>query len=282
MMVGRSGIKGTLSEAYARFFRERFDDAAWYFTGAGSPLTARRLDSLHGRTRHEALFRSVPARTPLVAVDPLPVLDVCVNGGLPLTLMIGAGGGGVSVDRAAARAVGIREFRRESGVLAGGSRGEQGHRTMDTRELEDLPIRSVSASTMSTEWFSPFFGGCRADGDIGTVPLFRFLSRLDYPVGELLLWPRNETHARALAEGDRPAVDVCLAGDHFTLVRGRVNGHDLLLLGDRGPAGKSLTCPMSTVEQTVSILYASVPRRSSCPAARSPPPSHWPNSRSGR
>ena len=69
---------------------------------------------------HEALFRSVPARIPLVAVDPLPLLDVCVNGGSRLTFIIGTGGGEVSIDRAAAHAVGIWEFRRESGALAGG------------------------------------------------------------------------------------------------------------------------------------------------------------------
>ena len=149
---------------------------------------------------------------------------------------------------------------------------------METLELGDLPMRSVSAVTMSTEWFRPFFGGRRADGDIGTVLLYHFLSRLDYPVGELL-WPRNGTHARALAESGRPALDFWLAGDHFFLVRGRVNGHDLLLLVDTGLADRRFTCPMPTVEQTASISYASVPRRPFCPTARSPPPARWPGSR---
>ncbi len=253
---GHPRLCALLAEAYYR--EDRFAPAATYFAGAGQHLVARKLESLGDRHPYETSFASVPVRVPFLTRDPLPLVRAWVNGSRELTLMIDTGGAELILDRAVARDVGMSDVGGGEGMFAAGQRADVRHGAIDVLRLDGLEVRNVPVTSLSTERFGAYFGGRRIDGVIGTVLLYHFVSRLDYPREELVLWPRAEDRVaeleREAAAGRQVAVPFWMVDDHYLVAWGQVNREPMLLLVDSGLAGKGFTCPASTVEAVGIVL----------------------------
>jgi hypothetical protein len=84
-------------------------------------------------------------------------------------------------------------------------------------------------------------GAKQIDGCLGTVLFYHFLTTLDYPNGQLILRRRNAQNLKRfeMAQGaGSVAVPFWMAGDHFMVTFGRLNGlAPQLLFVDTGTAG---------------------------------------------
>ncbi len=88
------------------------------------------------------------------------------------------------------------------------------------------------------------------DGIIGTRFLYRFISTIDYPNGELVLRQAKSTDLqrfRSQLDASAIAVPFWLAGDHFIVASGAVNGSPLVLFVDTGLAGMGFTANPSVL-----------------------------------
>ena len=115
-------------------------------------------------------------------------------------------------------------------------------------KLGEARLANVPVSLLDLEGIGPQLGEPRLDGILGTVPLYHFLSTIDYVNGELVLLPRGSA-ARGVA------VPFWLAEDHFMVAWGTLNGgRPMLFFVDTGLAGAGFTGPKSTVREAGVVL----------------------------
>lgn len=241
--------RALLAEVHYR--RDDFQAAASLFRALGRDAMARKLESFEGRTPYATEPKAQVASLPLVTVDPLPIVQVQVNGSGPVNFLIDTGGAEVILDAAFADEVGAARFGTERGTFAGGQQAAYEHGRVDSMTLGDVQVRNVPVHLMNVRRFSQILGR-PLEGILGTVLLYHFLPTLDYPGGQLVLGPRTAEHREqvAAAAKERNAVQVpfWMAGDHYMVAWGRVNqSPPLLIFVDTGLAGAGFTCPESTL-----------------------------------
>ncbi|HKQ59444.1 MAG TPA: aspartyl protease family protein [Candidatus Eisenbacteria bacterium] len=242
------GFRRQLAECHRR--ADRFADAARLERGLGREQRALQLESFAGRVPYRADART--AEVAFVQTDPLPVIQVSVNGSAPVFFIIDTGGADLVLDTEFADSVKARRFGADSATFAAGQRGRVEFGAVDSVSLGGLTVRDVPVEILSTRKFSGAAGGRRVDGIIGTVFLYHFLPTLDYPAGKLVLRPRDEASRRDLdrsaAEDSAWVVPFWMSGDHYMVARGTINGSEpLLWFVDTGLAGAGFTCPASTL-----------------------------------
>jgi len=193
---GSRRARRQLAESYAR--ADDFARAATFERFLGRESRARQFESFAGRVPYRADPRT--AEVAFVQTDPLPVIQVSVNGSAPAFFIIDTGAGDLVLDDAFADSMGARTFGADSGTFAGGKRGSFEYGAVDSVTLGGLTVRDVPVQIMSTRKFAGAAGGRRVDGIVGTVFLYHFLSTLDYPGGRLVLRPRTEASRRELEQ----------------------------------------------------------------------------------
>ncbi len=174
---------------------------------------------------------------PMVAVDPLPLISVKIDG-RQAYFILDTGAPGVVIDPQFAAELGIKLQASGSGVFAGGKSAAVQTGTVPVMQLGSLTLHAVETDALPTRMVS-FFAPKRVDGIIGTVFLERFLTTIDYPRAQLVLRPRTESAAfeRAVPAAATIA-PLWFVGDHFLFSRGSINGlANQLLLVDTGLAG---------------------------------------------
>jgi hypothetical protein len=188
--------------------------------------------------------------------DPLPVVQVRVNGSEPANFFIDTGGAEVVIDAEFAQEVGAVQFGPETGTFAGGQQAGFHHGRVDSLTIGDFIIKNVPVHLMDVRRFSqPVFGGKRVDGVIGTVLLYHFLASLDYPNGELILRRKTKENLQHFEQDAKRqkciVVPFWMAGDHYMVAWGTVNkSQRTLFFVDTGLAGGGFTCPESTLKET--------------------------------
>jgi Aspartyl protease len=233
-------LDALVAESYYR--EDRFAEAAPLFRRAGRTALADKLEAF-GSDRPYRMDSSVTIVVPFVQTDPLPVVEMKLNGAGPFYFIIDTGGGELIVDPTFADSVSAERFGDESGVFAGDRRRRFAHGRLGSIELGGVRIEDVPVQLLDTRGFSAAAGGRRVAGVIGTVLLYHFRSTLDYPGGRLMLEPRGGPPRNAAFE-----VPMWLASDHLILARGTVNASDTLVqLVDTGLAGAAFTCPRATL-----------------------------------
>ncbi|MFZ1131038.1 MAG: aspartyl protease family protein [Terriglobales bacterium] len=238
--------KRLLAELYYRELQ--FQKAAPLFREVGSDGMARKLESFAGAPpyQHESLAQ--PVRVPFVQTDPLPLIEVRVNGGKPLFFLIDTGAGEIIVDDALAKEVGISSLGSSTGRFAGDKRSTYEHGRLDSLTLGGLTVKNIPVWIQSTRRYAAVAPGKKVDGILGTVFLYEFLSTLDYEKGQLTLRPRNE-HRRAKAFKNEIPIPFWLDKDHLMIAFGSVNSSPpMLMLVDTGLAGGGITVPASTLQ----------------------------------
>ena len=245
---GNRRARRQLAESYAR--ADDFARAATLERSLGRESVARQFESFAGRKPYRS--DAGTAEVAFVQTDPLPVIQMSVNGKAPAFFIIDTGAAELVLDDAFADSMGARTFGADSGTFAGGKRGAFGYGAVDSVTLGGITVRDVPVQIMSTRRFAGAAGGRRVDGIVGTVFLYHFLATLDYPGGRLLLRPRpggslHELERSAAAESAW-VLPFWMSGDHYMVARGRINSSGpLLWFVDTGLAGGGFTCPEATV-----------------------------------
>jgi len=246
-------VLSLLAEAWYR--ADDFEKAAPLFKAIGRETKAAQMESFKGVLPYRIEGKSGISSLRFVMTDPLPVVEVQVNGGKKVNFFIDTGGAELIVDTEFAKETKLPLFGSEMGTFAGGKQSGFEFGRADSLTLGDFNVRDLPVQVMPVRQFSgPVFGGLRVDGIIGTVLLYHFLPTLDYPGGRLVLRRRAPESVTALEkeiQGKKSViVPFWMAGDHYMVGWGTVNkGLPLLFFVDTGLAGGGFTCPESTIRE---------------------------------
>jgi predicted aspartyl protease len=245
--------KSLLAEVLGR--QDDYVRAADLLRAVGQEAKAKQYESFKGR--QPFLIEGKPARTSLkfVVTDPLPLVQVRVNGSKEVNFLIDTGAAQTVLDPDFAGEVGVEAFGSDTGTFAGGKQATVKHGRLDSIALGDFTIRNLPVAILKTRQLSrPVFRGKRVDGIIGTVLLYHFLSTLDYPGGKLNLeksTPENVSRLEAEARVSKSIViPFWMAGDHYMVAWGRVErSAPILLFVDTGLAGGGVTLAKSAIDE---------------------------------
>lgn len=253
-------LKTLLATTYYR--QDRFLESAQLFKEAAGPVALGPLRDIKALGQHLALFgKEAPyiiegheeTQVHFVTTDPLPVIELSVNGSKPLAFFIDTGGAEVVLDTALAKEVGAEI----SGTMTGESAGPKGRiglGKVDSMTIGDWVINNVPIHTVDTDPFSAVFNGLNVKGVIGTRLLMHSLGTIDYVNGSLALRRASPANLQKLeAQVDTQRVKVIpfwLIQTHYIVAWGTVNGKGpMLFLVDTGLAGKGFTAPGSTLQE---------------------------------
>ena len=179
-----------------------------------------------------------PAIVKFLQVDPLPMVDVRING-RDAHFLIDTGAPNIVLDASFAQSLGIVTTSAGQGTFAGGEHTATAKATVDRLQLGSWQISNVSATVLP---LPPMMG---ADGILGAALFAHFLTTLDYRNGQLILADRSASDAferDAAAHGDA-VVPMWLVSDHFIFVQGRAGNGPLGLFNvdTGGTFGMQLT-----------------------------------------
>lgn len=231
--------------AYAHYRSDDFRRAAPFFRKLENEAVAKKLESFGDTQPYAVEGAAALTRIPFIQTDPLPLLDVRVNGSDPVHFLIDTGGSEVILDTEFAARVKAERFGSVTGTFGGGKTAETEQGRVDAITLGEFVIRNVPVHILSTRRFVAAAQGKQVDGILGTSMLAHFLSTIDYRKGELVLRRKGTP-----LEGTEAAtIPFWMARDHFMVARGSVNGSKpLLWFLDTGLAGGGFVCPESTLK----------------------------------
>jgi len=242
-----------LGELYYRL--NRFADAEPLFRAAGRKVTADKLAGFSGQAPYRIEGGAGETIVPFIQTDPLPVVGLRLNGKEGF-FMIDTGGPELIVTPGFAAEAGVRKIVEapSGGMMAGGKPAPPSvYGAVDKLEIGDFVLGHVPVMIAGTNLDKlPGFSK-PLSGILGTVLLSRFTFSLDYPGGRLLL-RRGEAGGSPAREPTPQAGETSmpfwLAGDHFLMAQGTVNGTEPhLYLIDTGLIGGGLTLPESMIKE---------------------------------
>jgi len=239
-------VQSSFHRALVHVRAGRMHDAAMLLDQAAGPFPFGPLREIKVRARQSALFgNKVPYRiegpaetiVPFVTTDPLPVVQVAVNGNTPAEFVIDSGGEGLILDCTYAHEVGAHMAGEVAQEYAGGKKGVTGYGKVEAVQLGDVVVRDVPVSCLDVQPIAEtVFAGRAIRGILGTGLLMQFLATLDYPRERMVL-RRYTAAAPDTQPGDR-VFPMWLIETHLIFVTGSVNGLEpQLMLIDTGLAG---------------------------------------------
>ena len=236
-----------LGEVFYR--RNQFPEAARWFRAAGSTERAGPLEFFGDTAPYAIEGARDETRLQFIVADPLPIVQVRVNGGDAATFLVDTGGAEVQLDSDFAQRLKLISASGGAATLLDGSQAEMRHSRVGALQLGEFEVRNVPVGIRPL----PVFAGRKLDGVLGTVLLYHFLATLDYPQGELVLRRRSAEALHAFetrAQLEKQIVmPFWLASDHLIVARGRVNRASPVLLLVATGVTLGFTCPESMIEQ---------------------------------
>ena len=221
-------------------------------------------------------------RLPFIKSDPLPVVNVRVNGGGDVAFFIDTGGSELLLDSEFARELNVKPMSSVEGTFSGGQHAQVESGRVDSLTLGSWTLRNIPVGMIPLRSMSGGFGVKQINGCIGTNVLYQFLSTIDYRNGELILRKKNAANLKRFdAAGSPPSppgvsrrsggrntqpknttgpsgtavtngivVPMWMAGDHFVVAWGRVNTQPIsLFFVDSGLAGAGVKLAESAIQQ---------------------------------
>jgi predicted aspartyl protease len=210
------------------------------------------LESFKGQTPYELHGGGTNTHVKFVKTDPLPIVNVRVNGGKEVTFFIDTGASVVTLDTEFAKELGVPQFGEIQGTFSGGQHTEVQIGRIESLTLDDLTVKNLPTAMLPLRQLSEGFGVKQIDGIIGTTLFYHFLTTMDYPHGELVLRRKD---ARTLEEfkkspGKRVTVPIWMASDHFMVGWGRVETlPPSLLFVDTGLMGAGVKLAESVIKE---------------------------------
>jgi predicted aspartyl protease len=254
--------KVMLAEAFYR--RDDFQKAAAALKGVDvssnklireqyPTLNVAMLESFKGQTPYELHGDDTTARVKFVKTDPLPIVNVRVNGGKEVTFFIDTGGSEVTLDTDFAKELGVPQFGAIQGTFSGGQHTQVQLGRIESLTLGDWTVKNVPTAMLPLRQLSEGFGVKQINGIIGTTLFYHFLTTMDYPHGELVLRPKDAKSLeefKAQSSGKRVTVPIWMASDHFMVGWGRVETlPPTLLFVDTGLVGAGVKLAESVIKK---------------------------------
>ncbi len=215
-------------------------------------LNVAMFESFKGQTPYELHGNGTSTRVKFVRTDPLPVVNVRVNGGKEVTFFIDTGGSEVTLDTDFAKELGVPQFGSMQGTFSGGQHAQVQLGRIDSLTVGDWTIKNLPTAMLPLRQLSKGFGVKQIDGIIGTTLFYHFLATMDYPHGELVLrWKTAESLKEfEKSPGKRVAVPIWMASDHFMVGWGRVETlPPTLLFVDSGLMGAGVKLAESVIKE---------------------------------
>ena len=253
--------KVMLAEAFYR--RDDFQKAAAALKGVDvsgnklileqyPTLNVAKLESFKGQKPYDLQGKGESTRVKFVKTDPLPILNVRVNGGDEVTFFIDTGGSEVALDTDFAKELGVPQFGAVQGTFSGGQHAEVQQGRIESLAVGDWTIKNLPVAMLPLRQLSEGLGVKQINGIIGTTLFYHFLATMDYPRGELVL--RRKT-AKNLEEfktsaSKKDVVPIWMASDHFMVGWGRVETlPPSLLFVDTGLVGAGVKLAESVIKE---------------------------------
>ncbi len=257
---GDASAKAMLAESYYR--QNNFGKAAEILDGMDpgdaalkpyTTLNQAKLASFQGQTPYVVEGPGDVTTLKFVKIEPLPVVNVRINGGREVTFFVDTGGSELLLDSDFAKELGIKVMGSVEGTFSGGQHAPVGNGRIDSLTLGAWKISNVPVGMLPLRSLSEGFGVKQLNGCVGTNVLYQFLSTLDYRNSELIL--RRKTHAtwasfQATNEKKGVMVPIWLEGDHFIVTWGKVEAlPPSLLFVDSGLAGAAVKLSEAAIKK---------------------------------
>jgi hypothetical protein len=253
--------KVMLAQAFYR--RDNFQKAAAALKGvdvSGNKLIREQyptlnvamLESFKGQTPYELHGSGASARLKFLKTDPLPLINVRVNGGEEVTFFIDTGGSEVTLDTDFAGELGVPQFGAVQGTFSGGQHTEVKLGRIESLTLGDWTVKNVPTAMLPLRQLSEGFGVKQINGIIGTTLFYHFLATMDYPHGELVLRRKDAQSLEQFKKSPdkRVTVPIWMASDHFMVGWGRVETlPPTLLFVDTGLVGAGVKLAESVIKE---------------------------------
>ena len=215
-------------------------------------LNVAKLESFKGQTPYELTGNGTSTRVKFVKTDPLPIVNVRVNGGKEVTFFIDTGGSEVTLDTEFAKELGVSQFGAVQGTFSGGQHAQVQLGRIESLTLGDWTVKNVPTAMLPLRQLSEGFGVKQIDGIIGTTLFYHFLTTIDYPHGGLVLRRKDAKSLeefKAQSSGKRVTVPIWMASDHFMVGWGRVETlPPSLLFVDTGLTGAGVKLAESVIK----------------------------------
>jgi predicted aspartyl protease len=258
---GDTDAKVMLAQAFYR--RDDFQKAAAALNGVDvssnklvidqyPTLNVAMFESFKGQAPYELQGNGASTRVKFVKTDPLPIVNVRVNGGKEVTFFVDTGGSVVTLDTDFAKELGVPQFGGVQGTFSGGQHTEVKLGRIESLTLGDWTIKNLPTAMMPLRQLSDGFGVKQIDGVIGTTLFYHFLTTMDYPHGELVLRQKDAKNLEEFKKspGKRVTVPIWMAGDHFMVGWGRVETlPPTLLFVDTGLMGAGVKLAESVIKE---------------------------------
>jgi len=193
---------------------------------------------------------------PILQVDPLPVIEIGVNG-KEVFAFIDTGGPGFSTNIEFARKEGYQILSSQTGDYALKKNAPVEYLQVDSISIGEFVLQNVPGCAL--EGIRPQFGKYTCEDCVGTGILNQFLSTIDYPNQRLILTKRNipearKEHFRLLGEmcGKVP---IFMVSDHYLIAQGSLNEREeLTFFVDSGLAALGQPDPNGPVVQAAFMM----------------------------
>ena len=215
-------------------------------------LNVAKLESFKGQKPYDLQGNGESTLLKFVRTEPLPIVNVRVNGGDEVTFFIDTGGSEVALDTDFAKELGVPQFGAVQGTFSGGQHQEVKLGRIESLAVGDWTVKNLPVGMLPLRQLSEGLGVKQINGIIGTTLFYHFLATMDYPRGELVL--RRKT-AKNLEEfkksaGKRVTVPIWMASDHFMVGWGRVETlPPTLLFVDTGLVGAGVKLAESVIKE---------------------------------
>ena len=262
LQPGNADAKVMLAEAFYR--RDDFQKAAAALKGVDvssnklireqyPTLNVAMFESFKGQTPYELHGNGTSIRVKFVKTDPLPLVNVRVNGGKEVTFFIDTGGSEVTLDTEFAKELGVPQFGAVQGTFSGGQHTQVQLGRIESLSIGDWTVKNVPTAMLPLRQLSEGFGVKQIDGIIGTTLFYHFLTTMDYPHGELVLRRKDAKSLeefKAKSSGKRVVIPIWMASDHFMVGWGRVETlPPTLLFVDTGLVGAGVKLAESVINE---------------------------------
>lgn len=228
-----------LAESYVR--RDVFSKASLQYEAVDQKALAKTMASFKGQTPYLIEGKGEEAIVKWVASDPLPLVQVRINGSKEVTFFIDTGASVVTLDTDFAKELGITRFGSVEGTFAGGQKAAVENGKIDSLKLGNWEVNNLPIAIMPLRPLSKVLGTRQIDGILGTVLFYHFLTTLDYPNKQLILRRKTEHNLRQFETNrgkEAVTIPFWMASSHFMVAPARINGREpTLLFVDSGLAG---------------------------------------------
>lgn len=254
-------LKYRLALAYYR--QDRFADGASITREAAGPVAVGPFKELQALGKQMELFAGQTpyeiegpdeSRVDFVITDPLPVVEVSVNGLPPSQFIIDTGGAEIILDDDLAAEAGAQIGGSLTGSYAGGKTASTGLGRVDTIRIGEYTVSNVPIHVLDTDHWSSKEFGVEIKGVVGTRFLMHFLSTIDYPNDALILRridPSNLQHfEEQITTTNATTIPFWLIEMHTIVAWGTINDLEpMLFFVDTGLAGKAFTAEETILQR---------------------------------